>query len=132
MPTVPPHYLSTARNMILRHLATAEATRRCSPSPTKDITSPSESRNEPVSCQLPMYGETPYMVYQLTDFQYIIYYKTNKKNNLAKPMIFNSVWLKIVFLLFLIAHRHRKRQINLFRTSSTSIIAYFMTLVICV
>ena len=31
--------------------------------PTKDITSPSEFRNEPVSCQLPMYGETPYQVY---------------------------------------------------------------------
>lgn len=39
MPTVPPHYLSTARNMILRHLATAEATRRCSPMPIKVITS---------------------------------------------------------------------------------------------
>ena len=31
--------------------------------PIKDITSPSEFRNEPVSCQLPMYGETPYQVY---------------------------------------------------------------------
>lgn len=40
-----PHYLSTARNMILRHLATAEATRRCSPSPIKDITNLSEFRN---------------------------------------------------------------------------------------
>ena len=45
VPTVPPHYLSTARNMILRHLATAEATRRCSPMPIKVITSPSEFRN---------------------------------------------------------------------------------------
>ena len=28
-----------------------------------------------------MYGETPYQVYQLTDLQHIIYYKTNKKNS---------------------------------------------------
>ena len=40
-----PRCLSTARNMILRLLATAEATRRCSPMPIKVITSPSEFRN---------------------------------------------------------------------------------------
>lgn len=128
MPTVPPRYLSTARNMILRHLATAEATRRCSPSPTKDITSPSESRNEPVSCQLPMYGKTPHQVYQLTDFQYIIYYKTNKKNNLAKPMIFNSVWLKMI--LYLLTERKSFHLEGIACTRNISIVTNLVTFAI--